>query len=233
MKRRRHRQHTLPTQNLDSFLDILTNTVGVLMFISLFVTLVAVEASTIVRTPLVSNSKKNPYFFEVRGNRVTYIDDETVDHQIENLIESLPTCYKPNIPSQLDLYLYEYYLDRIEEYKACQTNRIQSLKDFRAETAYYKVRFFNLDSLVYEPIKAVDGESREELTQVNSEFKTVLRKLDPQTDYLAFIVRPDSFEAFRVARKQAWKDGFDVGWEPQMEDTAIVFGSQGRAIGVQ
>lgn len=74
MRRRQHKQHNPPTQNLDSFLDVLTNTVGVLMFVSLFVSLVAVESATIVRTPLVSSTQKTPQFFEIRGNRVVYID---------------------------------------------------------------------------------------------------------------------------------------------------------------
>ena len=64
MRTRRYRQLNSPSQNLDSFLDILTNTVGVLMFISLFITVVAVESSTIVTTPLVSNTEKKPRFLK-------------------------------------------------------------------------------------------------------------------------------------------------------------------------
>ena len=43
MSRRRIRENNAPSQNLDSFLDILTNTVGLLMFIGLFISLLAVE----------------------------------------------------------------------------------------------------------------------------------------------------------------------------------------------
>ena len=63
----------------------------------------------------------------------------------------------------------------------------------------------------------------------------MLAKLDPKKDYLAFLVRPNSFEAFQVAREQAWKQGFKVGWEPQNTNDPITFGlgSGGRSVGIQ
>lgn len=64
MRNRRARKISNPSQNLDSFLDILTNTVGVLMFIGLFVSLLAVEAGTIIRTPLRSETNKIPNFLK-------------------------------------------------------------------------------------------------------------------------------------------------------------------------
>ena len=233
MRNRRYRKNNALSQNLDSFLDILTNTVGVLMFISLFITVVAVESSTIVQTPLVSQSKKKPHFFEVNGNRITYIDDDEIDHQIELLTKSLPECLVPDVPETADTYWYQYYLNRIQEYESCRMEILDSFKVFRGQTNYYKVRFYDLDALIYEPIKPEVGESYKQIGKTNSEFTNILSKLDPKTDYLAFIVRPDSFAGFRMARKQAWKAGYNVGWEPMKQDTPIVFGSNGRTVGVQ
>ena len=48
--RRRSIKSIVPSQNLDSFLDVLTNTVGVLMLVGLFISLVAVDSATIVPT---------------------------------------------------------------------------------------------------------------------------------------------------------------------------------------
>ncbi|MEA5534446.1 hypothetical protein [Crocosphaera sp. XPORK-15E] len=233
MRNRRQRKLNSPSQNLDSFLDILTNTVGVLMFISLFITVVAVESSSIVSTPLVSNTKKKPRFFEVRNNKISYINDEEVDRQIAILMKNLPECSLPEVPSNLDTYTYQYYLDRIQEYQSCRVQTIQSFKGFRGQTEHYKVKFYDLDALLYEPLTPETGESYKTISQTDSEFNKTLEKFDPNTDYLAFIVRPDSFSAFRVARKQAWKAGYNVGWEPLKQDTPIVFGSNGRTVGVQ
>lgn len=233
MRNRRHRRNNAPSQNLDSFLDILTNTVGVLMFISLFITVVAVESSTVVKTPLVSKSEKKPYFFEVRGNKITYIDDKEIDRQIEMLTKVLPECSIPDIPDSIDMTWYQYYLSQIEEYESCRAKTVQGFKQFRGQTDYYKVRFYDLDALIYEPITPNVGESHQELGKTDSEFTKIIAKLNPQTDYLAFIVRPDSFAGFRAARKQAWKAGYNVGWEPLKQDTPIVFGSNGRTVGIQ
>ncbi len=230
MRKRRYRKASLPTQNLDSFLDILTNTVGVLMFMTLFITLVAVESSNIVRTPLVSKTDKKPRFFEVRNNRLMFIDDQTIDRQLNQV---LPNCKSPDIPKSVNEEDYYYYLNQIEAYQTCRLSLIDTLQNFRGRTEYYTARFSDLGSMIYEPINEKGGELPEEMTKDNSEFNQVLKELNPNHDYLAFIVRPDSFAAFRTARKEADKLGFDVGWEPFTPDTPIIFGSGGRTIGVQ
>lgn len=235
MRRRYHRKIQRPTQNLDSFLDILTNTVGVLMFITLFVTLVSVESGTIVRTPLESSSQKSANFFEARKNQVTYIDTESVHTQMKQMFDSLPTCKQPEQLDSEDLSFYNDYLAQIRYYQDCLAANLQEIKNFQIKTAYYDVEILDLERLSrrYEPLENVQGESPKALKQTNSEFERIISQLNPQTDYLAFVVRPDSFEAFRQAREIAWKAGFDVGWEPKTAETPIIFSSEGRAVGVQ
>ena len=202
------------------------------MFIGLFVALVSVQAGTVIRTPLVSRSVKYPHFFEVRNNRVNYINSEEVETQMQSVLTTLPTCDRPDLSPDMDPYLYDYYLERIEEYNNCLTQKVEQIKQYRLDTDYYTVRFVNLDSLLYEPTP-VPGESSEELTQPDSEFKTLLSEMNSESEYLAFIVRPDSFEAFRKARQEARQEGFEVGWEPYPEENPIIFGSGGRSVGVQ
>ncbi len=231
--RRRKRNLNLPTQNLDSFLDILTNTVGVLMFVSLFISLVAVESGKLVRTPLVSPSNKSAYFFEVSNNKIIFVDAQEVENKLSILMQSLPECTRPQLPSSDNFALYQFYLEQLSQYETCRQGNLQKIQNFEVQTGSYRVRFYDSDALVYEPLNQEVGDSIEELTQADSEFQTVLKQLNPQTNYLAFIVRPDSFSAFRLARQQAWRLGFDVGWEPHRANLPLVFGSQGRAIGAQ
>ncbi|MBK4728501.1 hypothetical protein JJD41_01150 [Oxynema sp. CENA135] len=233
-RRRRIRQSGIPGQNLDSFLDILTNTVGVLMFVGLFISIVAVESGTIVRTPIVSETRKNAHFFEFRNNRIYFIDKQEAEREINQFFQSLPQCYEPYVPPAVDPAIVPYYLDLIEEYRRCLNAKTARVEQFSAETPAYEVRIkLNPNGLIYLPKPEFSGETPQELRSPDSRFKQTLKQFDPKTDYLAFIVRPDSFEAFRAARKQAWNDGFDVGWEPLEPDSIIVFGSGGRAIGVQ
>jgi hypothetical protein len=234
MRRRKTRRLAPPTQNLDSFLDILTNTVGVLMFIGLFVALVTAEVETIVRTPLVSNTRKSPKFFEVRDDRITYLDTDKVSRQLDLYMQGLPQCEKPEVPSTVFPEMYDYYLNRVEEYQECELNRIARLQEYHTTTRYYEARIAGSGAgIVYLPLPESEGELPREITSTESNFRDVLQNLNPQSDYLAFLVRPDSFTGFRQARKLAWEQGFDVGWEPMERDRVIMFGSQGRSVGVQ
>lgn len=235
MKKRTYLNQSNPSQNLDSFLDVLTNIVGVLIFIILFVYLVATQATTTIKTPIITKSEKKARFFEVRNQKVNYIHSEDVNFEVEKLISSLPECYEPNIPESIDWDLYDYYLNKIKEYQICQQEQIEVIENFQTTTKYYNVKLID-KSLVYKPNGLVEGETPEKLSKDNSEFQKILQEIDPETEFLAFIVKADSYEAFRVARKEAWDKGFDVGWEPQTVDTKIsfiIFGSGGRKIDIQ
>jgi hypothetical protein len=234
MRNRQRRRISPPDQNLDSFLDILTNTVGTLMFISLFVTLIASEADSIIKTPLVSKTEKTPRFFEVRNNKITYVDDEKVGKDMDNVIGNLPNCNPPDSDLNYGVDSTEYLVG-LSNYKSCINSRASRLVNFQTQTDYYNVTMVNASSfsLRYDPIPTKLGETKDELAQTESQFNEVLAKLDPKKDYLAFIVRPDSFSGFRAAREQAWAKGFNVGWEPHKSELPIQFGSGGRAINVQ
>ena len=237
MRRRQYRKHNTPSQNLDSFLDILTNTVGVLMFIGLFVSLFTfniknVKTQKVIRTPLVSESNKMPHFFEVRDNTVIYLDKAEVEEKLQKFDDGLPPCTQPRQPSTFDAVIYNSYRVQLRAYEICLRNKAELKRGFRTTTAYYQV-FFNSTGLVFQAREDVAGESPEELTQATSEFRNVLQRLDSGSDYLAFLVREDSFEAFREAREIAWQENFGVGWEPMNTNAVISFGSGGRSIGVQ
>ncbi|WP_199302691.1 hypothetical protein [Oscillatoria sp. FACHB-1406] len=216
----------------------MTNTVGVLMFIGLFVTLVSVEAGKVVRTPLLSDSKKTPHFFEAEKNIVTYVDTQSAVLEASNLINSLPDCKEPTASESSNSVLYELYLQQLTEYETCLKDRVSRLNGLRFDIANYEVKVY-VDSAsaslvyAYERSANAKGESSATMKEAESDFNEEIAELDPQRDYLAFIVRPDSFEAFRAARQLAWNKGFDVGWEPMNPERAIVFGSGGRAVGVQ
>lgn len=223
-------------QNLDSFLDILTNTVGILMFIGVFVSLLAVEASTIVRTPLVQESNKTSYFIELRNNSL--IDMEhyfpIVQNKLDTFIKTLPNCVEPSRPRGNSIYALERYVDRVRDYRRCQREITTKASNFKVATEHYKVNFDFINSAeIYKARKKQKGESVEALEKADSNFQELLSELDPEEDYLAFIVRPDSFPVFREARKIAWEKGFEVGWEPYPNQKPIVFGSGGRRINTQ
>ncbi len=236
MRSRARRKTNHVSQNLDSFLDVLTNTVGVLMFISLFVSLIATgsspKTSVTIETPLASPTDKQSLWFEINNNRVSHLDLREIRAQELELSQNLPNCNRPS--SSLNSSEYS-------NYQSCLLSIIGRQSNFRSSTKNYQVRAVDRGvSLLFEPLSENTGETTAQLQTPDSDYRQVLSRFNPNQDYLVFIVRPDSFEAFRTARKQAWDAGYEVGWEPHPQDLPIkirtVLGSElpgGRAIGVQ
>jgi hypothetical protein len=202
--------------NLDSFLDVLTNTIGVLVFVLLFVTLSAADASVLVRTPLRQETEKSALFLEIRGGRVLFIDTEKVQRDMNRMRSNLP---------DITYYTMDYVRDQIENFRTSTTN-------YRVEMVGV-IGYTNL-SLRYRA-KAGAGDSLSALADSTSSFQRLLGTKPPEKFYLAFLVRPDGFEAYREARKLAWSKGYQVGWEPMTADREIFIGGSGsgRTVGVQ
>ena len=57
------------------------------------------------------------------------------------------------------------------------------------------------------------GEAAIELGNPNSKYQQILSQLDKNKQYVAFLVRDDSFNVFRKARQVADNVGLDTGWE--------------------
>ena len=211
MRSRARRRNRAPSQNLDSFLDILTNTVGVLMFISLFATLIATGSSpktnVTIQTPLSSPTKKSSLWFEINGSKVSHLNLRDVREKEIELTSNLPNCNRAAGQAN---------------FQSCQLSLLGRQSNFRSDTSNYQVKAVDRGvSLLFQPKNPNIGEDTTQITQAGSEYQAVLSQFNPEEDYLIFIVRPDSFEAFRTARKQAWDAGYDVGWEPHPTGEAI------------
>ena len=57
-----------------------------------------------------------------------------------------------------------------------------------------------------------------------------LASFDAATRYVCFLVRPDSLELFREARKAAWEQGLDISCELQAESGPLTIGADGRLL---
>ena len=141
--------------NLDSFLDVLANTIGVLVFVLLFVTLAAADASVLVRTPLRKETDKTAVFFEVRGDRVLYLDTEKVRQDLERMRRKLP---------DITYYTIDYVSHQIQ--------------NFRTNTADYNVAMVGVIgytdlSLRYRP-KAGAGDSLSALRDSASAYQQII-----------------------------------------------------------
>ena len=78
--------------------------------------------------------------------------------------------------------------------------------------------------------KAIQGQ---EVGNPYYKYQAMLSLLDKDKQYIAFLVRDDSFNVFRKARQVADSLGLDTGWELLGIDEQINFGEGGIAIGTQ
>ena len=66
--------------------------------------------------------------------------------------------------------------------------------------------------------------------QIQSVRISDLASFDPATRYVCFLVRPDSLELFREARKSAWKHNLEISCELQAESGPLAIGADGRPL---
>ncbi len=112
---------------------------------------------------------------------------------------------------------------------------LKALQGQEVGNAYYRVdpRYLLVGKMGLEVRPGIAGEMITELDDPNSKFQAILSQLDKRQQYIAFLVRDDSFTIFRRARQIADTAGFETGWELLGIDEPIKFGEGGTAIATQ
>lgn len=196
-----------------SFCDIVTITTAALFFAMLITVQQAVKIPVFRPTPRAKITSKQGVFFECRTNQLFFVDKAGLDEQVEQLMSKL----NPGVRGgDLESFL-----------KALQGQEVGN--------AYYKVdpRFLLVGRMGLESRPGVPGVTVADLENPNSNFQAILSQLNTTNQYIAFLVRDDSFTVFRKARQMADTAGFDTGWELLGIDEPIKFGEGGTAIGTQ
>ena len=212
MARRRIRKGE-PEMLIVSFCDIVTITTAALFFCLLVTVQESVKIPVFRPTPRAKITSKQGVFFECRTNELFFVDKAGLDDQVEKLMLTL----NPGIRGgDLESFL-----------KALQGQEVGN--------AYYRVdpRYLLVGKMGLEVRPGIAGEMITELDDPNSKFQAILSQLDKRQQYIAFLVRDDSFTIFRRARQIADTAGFETGWELLGIDEPIKFGEGGTAIATQ
>jgi hypothetical protein len=218
MKRKRSSQIGV-TGSLDSLVDIVANSLGILVLVATLGVLASQGMQIKLGTPIIRPVPENltkPFDFECRGNRVIPIDfscaeqDNTaIQNSTASLEERRQMIQKFNERAVSDGF-HVFELD------------VWAIRDGRMQT-----------STIVKPLDHPVGDTVADLETSACEFKRRLAELDPNENFLTFYVQPDSFEVFRAARKIAQEAGIELGWEPWVSDSGIlrfVPGGKGRKI---
>jgi hypothetical protein len=206
-----HKKKKEPSENINfgSFTDIITNVLGILIFLGVMFTLTMHGARFIVRTPKVKETSKKPIFFECRSEQLFYLDKDGIwnvlDRKVAKLLKENPDIVMGEIAAQL-------YGEKIgNRYYLLDLNK-----------------FFKENLLSLVPRAGAKGETIKDLKRPDSSFREVINKLAKDEAFIYFFVKPDSFEIFRIARAYTWEKNIQVGWYPLDYGRSPTFGSRGR-----
>ena len=196
-----------------SFCDIVTITTATLFFVLIVTVQEAVKIPVFRPTPRAAITDKQPVFFECRGEMVFDIDKDNLSSETAKLLSSI----NPSVRGG----------DLGEFLKVIQGKEIGN--------DYYKVNpnYLLTGIMALDPRPDIRGESMDRIENATSKFQAALTQLDTKTQYVAFLVRDDSFNVFRRARELADKAGFNTGWELLGQDEPIKFGTTGSPVMAQ
>ena len=208
MARRKPKEE--PEMLIVSFCDIVTITTAAMFFAMLITVQQAVKIPIYRPPPKAQITDKHPVFFECREAQVFFVDMVGLDEKVEQMLTTLTPNMRSGDP----------------------TGFIKAISGNEVGNEYYKVAPSYLLAMIMalEPRPGVRGDDKASMEEPGSAFQRRLRKLNAKGEYIVFLVRDDSFDAFRQARDLVEKEGFDTGWEMLEKNEPIKFGTGGSVV---
>jgi len=207
-RRRRRKDFSL---SFDSLLDILSNVVGLMVVIAGITALDSRNVTISLGTPILRDPPQGAkrILFECRDNRVVPVDEQAID---KSIIRCLKTYQKKNKGKRATVG------DLARLFKQADVGS----KCYRVEVdAGRNVAF------LYQPRQAEQGEPGARIRKPGSDYGRIINSLDAERQFVFFIVRSDSFEVFRTARRIARDLGLATGWHPIAPDDPLRFNPSG------
>jgi hypothetical protein len=211
IKKRKHNEIVL---SLDSLMDILACTVGLVIVIVVFMLIQTHGVRIQVGLPLASdppeNAKRVIILCTRDGIRCLKIDEVLLE-----LVKNMEKLENRGSPlSRIELAVEgvnkKYVEDVYFEYKLIFT--IEQFGNITIPFLKFKV--------TEKP--GVTGETAEGIVASDSHFQRMLSELDPADHWLAFSVDSDSLNLFKAARRLAREKGFAVGWDPNSIEVPFI-----------
>ena len=196
--------------NLDSFLDIMTCLVGVLVLILILTGIDASQVRVLIPTPIEHNPKMRAIYIECRNDQLFFVPVRELREMTTAALDEVAEEAGGDMEEMLRL-LHEKTVGN-EEYSV--------------DISYALVGQF-----VVHPVEGREGYPLENATAETEKdwFGRILTTLDPETEMISFLVRDDSFKVYKRARYIAWKLEVEVGYDLFAGNDVIKFGLGGSA----
>ena len=188
--------------NLDSLVDIVSNNVGILVILAVFMAVFSLmdkreqvsseeqpeKQIEKLKIPWSHASQKNSLLVFLRDDRLLYLDRALVYQRLKKYLSG-----KEPLPTELSLDQYSIKLTVGGRHTHC---------------------------IEFLPSPAA-GEWWHKFSRHGGLMQTLMKKYPPEQNYFFFWVDPDSFDLFREIRKTLWEQRFEVGWKPVREESAL------------
>lgn len=209
---RRRRKHPEVVQpSLVPMVDLLSNTVGALVFIMIFTVMAASGVVVLKRLPLEHSTSAEPANFLCEKDRILPLDNEGLNLKLRK---------KWGRPTSIfDIYSWIARYDGIE----VEDDHFIARGESSVTYSTYSV------SILFTP-KPDGGYAKTEIQNLDSLFRQRLAALNGKSQFVHFFVRPDGIDSFFLARKIAADEmGLGTGWMPLDSSQPLRFVSKGRA----
>ncbi len=201
MAKRPHKGN--PELNVTSFCDIITVSIVALFMVMVIVIDLALRTPKVRPTPLAISTTNQPVFVECRGDQLYFID------RVE-IAEAMRTAAREIRGRAL----------------SGDANATEEALSRDVGNEYYRLdnSFMMMGVVALLPRPGVPGLPPPESADTDdSTFSRILGTLRTNQHYLVYLVRDDSFNAFRKTRDFGARNGFLSGWEYLDRDEPITF----------
>ena len=197
---RKKKNNTLNDNNLDPLMDVLTCTVGVMLFVVIFTVMEARTVSYKIFTPLQTNEipkSKSRILLICKDGRIKPMNlSKAYEHLKMNSItyENMPQIIEEANNANSDDEYYEFKYELVEK------------RTYWAEERWPVIH-------IYE--KKQGGDDKTSILQTDSDIRQMINVLNPDLYWIAFAVCDEtSIDVFREARNIANAKGISNGWDP-------------------
>jgi hypothetical protein len=150
-------------------------------------------------------------YFECKNGRVTFIDLQAFNIDIDQTKESSARTLRGNNQQKLEL-------------------TTAAVGPFRLRYTFERIGAgAGMTGWTLEPLAAERGETLQKALAPNSQFRQIADPLDGSITVVTFWVYPDSFELFRQLRDYLYERGLDVAGRPLPPDAPIQASRYGTA----
>jgi hypothetical protein len=200
---RRRRAELFEQPSLVPMADMVTNTVGIMLFILIFVSLSAGGVVVSRHLPRERATEAQAVWLYCLGNRIVSFDPAELGKQLEAPLGD------PSF-STANEWAHAYSARKL----VTGTLKIygQANVQYTNEATGRGARISK--SVIILP-RANQGEDLAAIRRPDSDFRHLLAEKNKTSDFFFFFVSPDSIPVFRAARDQATLAGFSVGWSPR------------------